>query len=107
MYYPIIDKLKEIMSDITSVKEKEPLIIVGTATSDAGGTWVGNWNDIVSAFNANKPVYFTITDSNSKFLIPVVGIHSDNAESGIIYFNQMMAYGQIIYNNTFYLLPIQ
>ena len=107
MYYPIIVKLKEIMADLTSVKDKEPLIIEGTATSQGGGTWTGNWSDIVSASNANKPVYFSITLVNNKFLIPVVVVGSDRAESGIIYINNMLAYGQISDNNTFYLWPIQ
>lgn len=107
MYYPIIDKLKEVMTDLTSVKDKEPLIIIGTVTSQGGGTWAGNWNDIVSAFNTNKPVYFSITVSDNKFLIPVVVIHSASAESGIIYFNSMTVYGQIQSDNDFYLLPIQ
>ena len=107
MYYPIIDKLKEIMTDITSVKDKEPLVIDGTVTDQSSGTWAGNWNDIVSAFNINKPVYFSITDINNKYLIPVVAIRSNLAVSGILYSNSMMVYGVMQSNNNFYLLPIQ
>ena len=107
MYYPIIDKLKEVMTDIKSVKEKEPLVIEGTITSQSGGTWVGNWSDVVSAFNTNKPVYFSVTIGSNKYLIPVISVGSRSADSGIIYFNQMLAYGQIASNNVFYLYPIQ
>ena len=57
MYYPIIDKLKEIMTDITSVKEKEPLIINATINNDAsGGTWQGDYDDIINSLINGRQV---------------------------------------------------
>lgn len=106
MYYPIIDKLKAVMMDLTSVKEKEPLVIEGTVTSETGGIWVGNWSDITHAFEINKPVYFTITFDDNKYLTPVVSIGSVSAGSCVFYLNQMV-YGNMLKNNVFYITEVQ
>lgn len=107
MYYPIIDKLKEVMADITSVKEKEPLVIVGTITSLTGGTWAGEWNDIVSAFSDNKPIYFKVQAGTSTLYVPVISLSNTSASSSILYFNNMMVYGNVVNDGTFILSPVQ
>ena len=106
MYYPIIDKLKEIMTDITSVKEKEPLIIVGTMESPTGGSWAGNWIDIVNAFSNNKPVYFKIQTGTNTGFIPVITLENISAESSILYINNVMVYGKLNKSGNFSLVPI-
>lgn len=107
MYYPIIDKLKTLMTDIASVKSKEPLIIEGTITSQTGGIWVGEWNDIVNAFSDNKPVYFKIQVRAATFFIPVIEVNDQAAFSDILYFTNMMVYGSLSKSGTFVLNPVQ
>ena len=107
MYYPIIDKLKEIMTDITSVKDKEPLVIIGTITSPSGGTWSGEWNDIVSAFSDNKPIYFKLQAGTITLFVPVISLSNNSASSSILYFNNMMVYGSLSNSGTFVLNPVQ
>ena len=107
MYYPIIDKLREIMTDITSVKEKEPLVIVGTITSLNGGTWEGEWNDIVSAFSDNKPIYFKVQTNTSTLYVPVIELSNTFASSSILYFNSRLLYGSVVNDGTFILSPVQ
>lgn len=107
MYYPIIDKLKEVMTDITSVKDKEPLVIEGTITSQTGGTWSGDWNNIARAFLDNKPVYFKVQVGTNTYFLPVISIANTSASSSILYFNNMMVYGSIVRDGTFALNPIQ
>ena len=107
MYYPIIDKLKEVMTDITSVKDKEPLIIEGTITNQTSGTWSGEWNDIVTAFSDNKPIYFKIQAGTITLFVPVISSSNTSASSSILYFNNMMLYGSISNNGTFILNPVQ
>ena len=106
--YPIIDKLKEIMTDITSVKEKEPLVIVGTIASPTGGTWAGEWNDIITAFSDNKPIYFKVQSGTTTLFVPVISLISNTlAFSGILYYNDRMVYGSLSNNGTFKLNPVQ
>lgn len=107
MYYPIIDKLKTLMTDIASVKEKEPLTIMGTITSVSGGTWTGDWNDIVTAFSDNKPIYFKVPTGTVTLFVPVISLSNTSASSGILYANNMMVYGSLSNNGTFKLNPVQ
>lgn len=107
MYYPIIDTLKKVMSDISSVKNKEPLIIEGTITSQTGGTWSGEWNKIAKAFSNNKPIYFKVQAGTLTLFIPVISLSNTSASSCILYFNNMMVYGSILNTGTFYLNPVQ
>lgn len=101
MYYPIIDKLKELMADITSVKDKEPLIIEGTLTTQTGGTWSGSYSDILSA-SGNKPIYFKIImPTGDEFFIPIVLINDSNAVSCMIAVDNSPAEGIIYSDNTF------
>ena len=107
MYYPIIDKLKTLMTDIASVKEKEPLTIMGTITSVSGGTWTGDWNDIVTAFSINKPVYFKVQALDETLFVPVISLTNITASSSILHFNNMMVFGSIAKSGTFVLIPVQ
>lgn len=105
MYYPIIDKLKEIMTDITSVKEKEPLVIVGTATSATGGTWTGNYSDINEAFSMNRMVLFKSGVASDVVLVPVVQYSPTVSASSLFSFRVsgkvLTAFGTIFPDNTF------
>ena len=103
MYYPIIDKLKEIMTDITSVKDKEPLVIEGTMTSTTGGTWSGEWTDIDSAFSNDRPIYFKVPGA----FVPIVVISNAAALSGPFYTGANLVIGQMNDNGTFVLNPVQ
>ena len=95
------------MADITSVKNKEPLIIEGTITSPAGGTWSGEWNDIVTSFSDNKPIYFKVQAGTITLFVPVISLSNTSASSSILYFNNMMVYGSISNSGTFVLNPVQ
>lgn len=95
------------MADITSVKEKEPLVIVGTITQLNGGTWAGEWNDIVSAFSDNKPIYFKVQAGTTTLYVPVIELSNTFASSSILYFTNTMAYGSIVNDGTFILYPVQ
>ena len=106
MYYPIIDKLKEVMADITSVKEKEPLTIIGTLTDINRGIWTGDWNDISNAFSTNKPVYFKILENNTTLFVPVIVLTNTSASSGLLYFHNTTVVGIISNNGTFVVNPI-
>ena len=106
MYYPIIDKLKEIMADITSVKEKEPLTIIGTMTSINGGTWLGDWNNIVNAFVDNKPVYFKLQVADTTVFTPIISLSNTYASSCNMYINNLLAYGTISNDGTFAITPL-
>ena len=105
MYYPIIDKLKTLMTDIASVKEKEPLVIVGTMTSTTGGTYTGNYSDIAEAFSINRQVLFKVAVQGDTLLIPIFDYNSGfsvsvcfpfNADGGVVF-----AYSTIEANNSF------
>ena len=87
MYYPIIDKLKEIMADLTSVKNKEPLIIEGTLTSQTGGTWQGTYSDILNALSNKRPVYFYVSVPGANVLTPIIIGTQEYATSGNFPFN--------------------
>ena len=105
MYYPIIDKLKEVMAELTSVKEKEPLIIEGTLTSATGGTWTGNYSDISSAFSNNKQVLFKIVVQGETALVPIIDYNTGFSTSVCFPFkvggSVVITYGAIIADNTF------
>lgn len=95
------------MADITSIKNKEPLVIVGTVTSVSGGTWAGDWNDIITAFLQNKPVYFKLQANDTTLFIPVISLSNTSASSSILYFNNMMVIGTISSSGTFVLRPVE
>lgn len=106
MYYPIIDKLKEVMADITSVKEKEPLVIEGTLTTQTAGIWDGNYSDILSAFG-NRPIYFKlITPTGDKFFIPLVQINNTFAYSCLLTLFNVDSFGKLRSDNTFELKTV-
>lgn len=89
------------MSDISSVKDKEPLIIEGTLTGQTDGTWTGNYLDVFSAFG-NKPVYFKIiAPSGDMFSIPIVQINNLTAYSCLLGFGASSAIGVVYPDNTF------
>ena len=101
MYYPIIDKLKEVMADIISVKEKEPLVIEGTLTTQTNGIWEGNYSDILSAFG-NRPVYFKmIMPTGDTFFIPLVQINNTSVYSCLLVAFNVSSFGVLYSDNTF------
>ena len=126
MYYPIIDKLKEIMSnlteqqdDIVGLKATKPFFIDGTITdmTSYSGTWQGQWMDVLTAIRDGHPVYFRIRQTipnTAEFNINVPVVVSvkqgtgdpTNAITSYAYINSKTVFMRIDNTNKFYTIPV-
>ena len=74
MYYPIIDKLKDVMAEIGQGGGGGQLVIQGTLTSSTEGTWIGTFSDIQTSIDNNIPVYVKMPDSGTTVFLMVTNL---------------------------------
>ena len=126
MYYPIIDKLKEVMSnlteqqdDIVGLKATKPFFIDGTITnmSSYDGTWQGQWMDVLTAIRDGNPVYFRIRQTipntfEFNINVPVVASGKlgtgdpTDAVTSYAHINNETVYIRIKNDNTYNTIPV-
>lgn len=109
MYYPIIDKLKEVMSDVTRLVSKEDYIFDAHLTGATTGVIDADFADVAqSIIDGNTSIMRIIiplsTIHTYYLYIPMIGAEVDNNNtptavfSGVFNFNNALV--KIVINST-------